>query len=133
MSSMKYAFMCKVYCDFLWRQDIQCGKNIALFCYRFSILSITMYHRINLAYTYSISSILHLIIIRSVVCMFIDNGPHIWQLIVKIMFQMQSHELNSVVKSFIFHIQQPMTINIVVYCYIRWIYSISQSSGCAVT
>jgi len=28
---------------------------------------------------------------------------------------MQTHKLNPVLKSFIFHIQQPMTTNIVVY------------------
>jgi hypothetical protein len=29
------------------------------------------------------------------------HGPHIWQLIVKIMFQIQTHELNPVIKSVI--------------------------------
>jgi len=31
---------------------------------------------------------------------------------------MQTFELNSVLTLFTFHIQQPMTTNIVVYCYI---------------
>jgi hypothetical protein len=34
-----------------------------------------------------------------------ETVPHTWQLIVKIIFQMQTHELNPVLKSFIFHIQ----------------------------
>jgi hypothetical protein len=40
-----------------WRQDIQYGNNIVLFCIKCTISSITTYYRIKLAYTYSISPI----------------------------------------------------------------------------
>jgi hypothetical protein len=52
----------------------------------------------------------------------------ICQLIVKIMFQMQTRELSPFLKLFICHIQQPMTANNVVYCYIAWVYSIIQTN-----
>jgi hypothetical protein len=62
------------------------------------------YYRINSACIYSIccrKNILHCIIIR-VCCLDVHrHGPHIWQSIVKIMFQIQTHDLNPVLKSFI--------------------------------
>ena len=64
-----------------------------------------------------------------------QHWAHICQLIIKIMFQMQTRELNPALKSFICRIQQPMTTNNVVYCYIRSIYIwlVQQTSGSSVT
>ena len=45
------------------------------------------------------------------------HEPHIWQSIVKTILEIQAHDLNPVLKSYILLIQQTMTTNIVVYCY----------------
>ena len=123
---MKCAFTCTVYCDSpFWRKNLQCGKK-----YCFILL-----YKLNIHIFHSLyQHILHLMMMWSVLYVH-QHWAHICQLIIKIMFQMQTRELNPALKSFICRIQQPMTTNNVVYCYIRSIYIwlVKQTSGSSVT
>ena len=64
-------FTCYMYYDFLfehsWWKNLQCGKNIALFCSIFPILSITIYKLSIHIFHFLYQNILH---IEYVLCMY---------------------------------------------------------------
>ena len=88
---MKCAFPCKVYCDFLLMNSLDdmsfILKRILLdFKHHNLIFNKFKMHIFHVLY----KNILHFIIIR-VCCLYVHrHGQHIWQLIVTILFQMQT-------------------------------------------